>query len=178
MLDVATRSRLQLTPEVPRQRTAIGRRALSVPMQRLLKFECIRQGVTVFDYGCGRGDDVKHLVQLGINATGWDPFYFPDAPIVRADVVNLGFVINIIEDLDERVAVLQEAFNLARHVLSVSAMLTHNQPRKVTPFRDGVITQRGTFQKFYRQEELQRFIQACLGVEAVAVGRGIFFVNQ
>jgi hypothetical protein len=46
-------------------------------------------------------------------ATGWDPNFRPDADIIEADVVNIGFVINVIEDIDERIEALQKAYSLA-----------------------------------------------------------------
>ena len=32
----------------------------------------------IFDYGCGRGDDIRHLIAMGYKATGWDPVHRPD----------------------------------------------------------------------------------------------------
>ena len=40
-----------------------------------------------------------------------------------ADIVNLGYVVNVIEDPDERLATLQDAWHLAREVLVVAARL-------------------------------------------------------
>ena len=77
----------------------------------------------IFDYGCGRGDDIRGLKENGIEAAGWDPHYAPDERIESADIVNLGFVINVIEDFEERVQALSNAYGLARHILVVSAML-------------------------------------------------------
>ena len=37
----------------------------------------------------------------GLDAVGWDPHFAPDTPKEPTDVVNLGFVINVIEDSDE-----------------------------------------------------------------------------
>ena len=39
---------------------------------------------SLFDYGCGRGDDVRGLVENGLDAAGWDPYYAPDNPIQSA----------------------------------------------------------------------------------------------
>ena len=48
---------------------------------------------------------------------GWDPTFRPDAPLHEADVVNLGYVINVIEDTQERAATLRHAWALAQQVL-------------------------------------------------------------
>jgi DNA phosphorothioation-associated putative methyltransferase len=161
---------------VQRHRTALSRTALSAPMQSLIRYGLVRSNTTVFDYGCGKGSDLEGLTALGIHASGWDPFFRPNDPIAEADVVNLGFVINVIEDFDERVAALQGAFRLARHLIAVSAMLSHSAPQAARCYRDGVLSSRDTFQKYYRQEELQQFIESVLDEEAVPVAQGIFYV--
>ncbi len=61
----------------------------------------------VLDYGCGHGDDVKRLEQAGIRAFGWDPAHRPDGPRREADVVNLGYVVNVIENSEERAQTLR-----------------------------------------------------------------------
>ncbi len=45
-----------------------------------------------------------------------------------------------------------------------------------TPFADGYLTSRGTFQKFYEQHELKHWIDQTLGVSAVPAAPGIFYV--
>ena len=45
-----------------------------------------------------------------------------------------------------------------------------------TPYKDGVITSRKTFQKYYAQSEFRNFLETSLGVEAIAVGQGIFIL--
>jgi hypothetical protein len=46
--------------------------------------------------------DVEALKALGYDAKGWDPAFQPNAPKVKSDVVNLGFVLNVIEEPQER----------------------------------------------------------------------------
>jgi hypothetical protein len=94
---------------VARHLTALVRYGFSAPVQALARYGLITPPVEVFDYGCGRGDDIRGLVTNGIAACGWDPHYAPDAPKREADLVNLGFVINVIEDLEERIEALQGA---------------------------------------------------------------------
>jgi len=96
-----------------RHRTAIQRYALSVPMQALHRHGYLDGAWTVFDYGRGKGDDVRILRHNGLEATGWDPHFAPDVPKMQADIVNLGFVINVIEDPEERAQALRNAYALA-----------------------------------------------------------------
>lgn len=109
---------------VHRHRTALQRYALSTPMQALWRHGYLVPDNDVFDYGCGRGDDVRMLAELGLTASGWDPHFAPDPERRAANVVNLGFVINVIENLEERAAALRAAFQLARRVLAVAALIS------------------------------------------------------
>lgn len=90
------------------------------PVKCLLRDGLLGKEVTFFDYGCGRGEDVELLTAEGIACGGWDPAYRPDAPRQEADVVNLGYVINVIENPEERSATLRRAWELCRQLLAVS----------------------------------------------------------
>ena len=128
-----------------------------------------------FDYGCGRGADVAGLSSLGVKAAGWDPVHWPAGTKMPADVVNLGYVVNVIEQPAERAQVLEEAWQLSRQTLIVAARLDWDVKSSQTmAFGDGVITSRGTFQKFFTHEELQEWIQSTLATEADAAGPGSF----
>jgi DNA phosphorothioation-associated putative methyltransferase len=48
--------------------------------------------------------------------------------------------------------------------------------REQVEFGDGVLTRRGTFQKFYQQDELKAYLEAQLGTEAVPAALGVFYV--
>lgn len=110
----------------------------------------------VFDYGCGYGGDVDRIANLGYTSSGWDPYYFPDRDRTPADIVNLGYILNVIEDTEERHQALVAAWSLARKVLIVAAQVLVNAPsRNPIPYGDGVVTRNNTFQKYYQQEELK-----------------------
>jgi hypothetical protein len=83
--------------QAARQLTALVRYNFSAPVQTLARYGFLDGRHRVFDYGCGRGDDLRGLAENGLQAAGWDPFY-PDGALAPADIVNLGFVINVIED--------------------------------------------------------------------------------
>jgi DNA phosphorothioation-associated putative methyltransferase len=169
-------SELQSGTSIRRHLTALSRSNFSVPVQALLRHALIGPDTTVFDYGCGKGDDVRNLCINGIPAAGWDPHYASDATKHSARVVNLGFVINVIEDIDERVAALRGAFALTEGVLAVAAMLTSQMPSDGRPYRDGYLSSRNTFQKYYSQAQLRDFIEHTLDESAIAVVPGVFFV--
>ncbi|WP_128645422.1 DNA phosphorothioation-associated putative methyltransferase [Rhodococcus sp. BS-15] len=108
---------------VARHRTAMARTALSRPVETALADQILTTGMSFFDYGCGRGDDLRGLSALGYRASGWDPGHRPEAVRSSADVVNLGFVVNVIENPAERLETVRSAWGLARRVLIVSGRL-------------------------------------------------------
>ena len=162
---------------IPRHKTALVRRQLSRPIRLALDQEIISASTTVFDYGCGRGSDLRHLTDQGITCNGWDPMHRPDGAREPADVVNLGYVINVIETADERAASLREAWKLTQGVLLVTARLRLEElGADLVRYQDGFLTSRGTFQKFYDQAELRTFIDSTLDVSCVPAAPGVFYV--
>jgi DNA phosphorothioation-associated putative methyltransferase len=132
---------------------------------------------SVFDYGCGRGDDLRNLSALGFRVDGWDPSHRPETAPRPADVVNLGYVINVIEDQAERRETLQRAWSLAEQLLIVSARLAWEaKDLEGRPHADGLMTRTGTFQKFYEQIGLADCIEQALGVKPIAAAPGVFYV--
>lgn len=152
------------------------RRALSRPLRTALEDGLIEPGTTVLDYGCGLGGDVRTLASGGIDAVGWDPAHAVDGQLRASDVVNLGFVINVIEDEVERRETVRKAFSLARNVLVVSARLRDEAPSEARAHRDGILTRIGTFQRFYEQQELRAWIDEALGQRSIAAAPGVFYV--
>lgn len=160
-----------------RHRTAIRRDALSRPVRLALRHQLLNTEKSFFDYGCGRGDDVAALRESGYAAHGWDPYHLPSAEIQASDIVNLGYVINVIEDPIERSDTLRRAWNLARELLVVSARLEDERDHAhVAAVNDGWITQRGTFQKFFSHDELGSWIEQSLDEKPVAAGPGVYYV--
>ena len=84
---------------VQRQLTALVRTGLSAPVQLLIRHALMAPATHFFDCGSGRGGDIASLKAEGYRAQGWDPHYAADRPLQAADVVNLGFVVNVIDDL-------------------------------------------------------------------------------
>ena len=159
-----------------RHRTAIIRGTLSRPVRLAADLGLITSDRTFFDYGCGRGEDVAGLQAAGVHAAGWDPHFDPDAPKASADVVNLGYVINVIPDPGERHQAVRDAWTLAEAALVVSARLDIER-RSLACGRacgDGYLTGHGTFQRFYTQAELRAWLDEVLGTETIAIAPGVF----
>ncbi|MFG1442719.1 DNA phosphorothioation-associated putative methyltransferase [Xanthobacter agilis] len=162
---------------IHRHRTAMVRHELSQPMAIMVRHGLLKPGGKVFDYGCGQGDDIRILTAAGIDAAGWDPHFRPDEPLSAAPIVNLGFVLNVIENPAERWDALKRAWTLTERILSVSTMIVGQVPvGGLKPHADGYLTSRGTFQKYFQQAELAAFISQTLSTGGTAVAPGIFLV--
>ena len=170
-------AQLPEAPEIERHRAAIVRTEISKPVRLAIESAILDQDNTFFDYGCGHGGDVERLLKQGYTSTGWDPYYQPDNALVCADVVNLGYVINVIEDPGERREALLKAWELTQKVLIVAAqVLIDDRSSGQIAYGDGIVTRRNTFQKYYEQEELKAYIDQVLEVDAIPVALGIYFV--
>ncbi|HET9873192.1 MAG TPA: DNA phosphorothioation-associated putative methyltransferase [Propionibacteriaceae bacterium] len=162
---------------VARHKTALTRVALSRPLATALSDGLLASGASVFDYGCGKGDDIRNLRALGYEVDGWDPTHRPTAERRSAELINLGYVVNVIERRDERADVLRRAWDLAEGVLVVSARMTWDaRDLAGRPLGDGLVTRSGTFQKFYEQTEMCEWIERTLGKKPHAAAPGIFYV--
>lgn len=149
---------------IARHKAAMVRTQISRPVKLAIETEILTPQQTFFDYGCGYGGDVERLASEGYQCAGWDPFYFPEQNITSADIVNLGYIINVIEDTKERREVLIKAWELTQKVMIVAAQVLLDDPnRGLVVYGDGVVTNRKTFQKYYQQEELKFYIDQVLG---------------
>jgi DNA phosphorothioation-associated putative methyltransferase len=163
--------------EIQRHKTAISRDKLSLPMQTLANRGFLNGEYSIFDYGCGKGGDLNELLNNNIEAYGWDPVFKLETELIASDIVNLGYVINVIENQDERKDTLIKAYQLANKLLVVSAMIgNENVLTKFTPYKDGVVTKNNTFQKYFSQAELSNYVERTLNTSCIPVAPGIIFI--
>lgn len=149
---------------------------LSRPLRLALESGVIRPDDDVFDFGCGHGHDIGFLQELGHTASGWDPNHLPQGELRASAVVNLGYVLNVIEDPREREATLKRAWHLARRALVV-AVRTNNETQFIangSEYADGVLTGAETFQRFFGQAEARLFIDDVLDTSAIPLAVGVF----
>jgi len=167
----------EFQPKIDRHKAAIRRPDLSKPVRLALEAGLFSEDTTFFDYGCGHGEDIKRIGDRGFTCSGWDPFYRPHTERTNADVVNLGYVINVIEKPNERREALLKAWELCQKALIVSAqVLISDIAQGQIAYSDGIVSSRNTFQKYFEQEELKTYIDQVLGVDSVPVALGIYFV--
>ena len=165
--------------EVFRHRTALKRKKLSSCMGALVDSSLVTNKCEIFDYGCGRGDDVSILAQNNFEkVSGWDPYFAKDNAIPKkSEFVSLSFVLNVIEDADERHSVLKKAFKIASKALVFSVMLEHqNTLQFAYPFNDGYLTSIYTFQKYYSAPEIEAVVKKQLNETPIKLGPGIYIV--
>lgn len=163
---------------IRRAQTAIGRGGgFSRPVRLAMEAGFVAETHSFFDYGCGRGEDIQLLRDFGVDADGWDPSHRPNTSLRASDVVNIGYVVNVIEDPHEREHALRSAWDLSGRVLIVAARLIFDGrlPRS-DPFSDGCLTSRTTFQKFFSQTELREWVDTTLEVASVPAAPGVLFV--
>jgi hypothetical protein len=62
-------------------------------------------------------------------------------------------------------------------LLVVSALIQETvETDRANQYRDGIITKRNTFQKYFEQQELQQYIEDALNCTAIPVSLGVFYV--
>ena len=165
--------------QVFRYRTALKRRKLSSCMGALIDSSLVTRKSQIFDYGCGRGDDVAILQFSEFeNVSGWDPHYAKDNPIpASSEFVNLSFVLNVIEDEEERYRVLRSAFQISSKALVFSVMLHHqNTLQFARPYKDGFLSSINTFQKYYSATEIEQVVQTILEERPIKMAAGVYIV--
>ena len=158
--------------------TAMRRVELSRPLRVAIEEGVIAPGDSVFDYGSGHGRDVEFLRQLGYSASGWDPVHSPEATISSAQIVHLGYVLNVIDEPRARATTLRNAWHLAERALVVAVRSTHELASIARPtgHADGFRTGAETFQKLFGQLEARDYLTEQLTRDAIPLTVGTFVV--
>ena len=77
------RAENDLQPEIQRHRAAIRRSDFSLPLKCVLRDNLLGHGDSLFDYGCGHGDDLRQLQSLGFASTAGIRYIGPTCPGFR-----------------------------------------------------------------------------------------------
>jgi hypothetical protein len=133
---------------------------LSLTARNLLKHKLLTEQDTHLDYGCGYGKDVEILKAKGYQSIGYDPYYFPDCPTEKADVVTCAYVLNVLTQRSDRILVLKQCWDKTRKRLIVSA----EAGKKVT--------------HLFSLAELRATIEIALERRASRLDKGIFLVER
>lgn len=123
--------------------TAIKRKTLSVPVRWLHKKGMI--GKIVYDYGCGKGDDIDNLRELDHWAAGHDPNHKPvDKQVINdslwcSDTVLCTYVLNVL-DHNKQAGIINRIKSYMN--INTTAYITVRRDIK----KEG-LTKRGTYQE-------------------------------
>jgi len=137
-------------------RTAISRKTASKPT-RLLEAKGLLRGL-IIDYGCGKGADVEYLKEKGYKVVGFDPNYRPTYSLLvpnTYDTVLCNYVLNVVPP-KIRHEILKKIHLILKCGGKAFITVRDISEGKIggTPYEDGVITSRGTFQKLFTPKEL------------------------
>lgn len=161
---------------VAREKTAIGRGDLSMPVRQALRDGLIKVETSLLDYGCGRGQDVARLRKMNLDAHGWDPHFAPDSPLLPKDIVLLNYVLNVIEDPAERREAVTKAWGLAKKAMVVSCRLQWERSAvRGTSIADGIVTSRNTFQHFFAPREIRDLVESVTESKCISPTPGVVY---
>ena len=161
---------------VAREKTAIGRGDLSMPVRQALRDGLIKVETSLLDYGCGRGQDVARLRKMNLDAHGWDPHFAPDSPLLPQDIVLLNYVLNVIEDPAERREAVTKAWGLAKKAMVVSCRLQWERSAvSGTSLADGIVTSRNTFQHFFAPREIRDLVESVTESKCISPTPGVVY---
>jgi ubiquinone/menaquinone biosynthesis C-methylase UbiE len=128
-------------------------------MRDLVEGGYLRPGMTVLDFGCGWGEDIRYLerqqrrsgVVLGYDPHekfGWNAF-----PATKLEVITMIYVLNVIPDAHERWLALTKAWDLVKPggFLFIACRTPTDIRESVRRYKwrrhhDGYLTGRRTFQ--------------------------------
>jgi exonuclease III len=98
--------------------TAMGRSEPSAVARAIAASELVNgKRPKIFDFGCGRGKDLRFYQGLGFEADGWDPyepFGLSKRPTGQYDIVTCTFVLNVLPNPYERVRTLLDSLSFTR----------------------------------------------------------------
>lgn len=134
------------------------RKYLSWMARTAITQNILGQEETHLDYGCGRGSDVKILNSNGYQSVGYDPYYFPDYPTQKADVVTCGYVLNVLTNRSDRLDVVKKCWDLTDSKLIVAAQTGRITNLSLT--------------------ELRAIVEIATGHRAIKIAKGMFLVSR
>jgi hypothetical protein len=155
-------------------KTAIGRQSSSVSAK--MAVDLVHPNDKIFDWGCGREDDLKYYKANGITAEGWDPHFKPaphPSELINGsfNFVVCSFVLNVIKDASERQHCIGGIYEFlpdgGRGMFAVrTAKDIHLQAEKGNwgwLQTGGWLTGKGTFQIGFNQAELEKCVYDVFG---------------
>lgn len=142
-------------------------------MSYLLKNNILSKEDYILDYGCGFGKDITYLKENSFKYVwGYDK-YIPnysnrDYQEQLYSQIYCFYVLNTIENNTERIETLQNIYSLLNTngtayiaVRSIDEFYK-NKSKLYIEHKDGIITTRHTFQKYFSRKDIEELIQNSL----------------
>lgn len=175
----------QVHSPIKRAKTAMSTKTPSAPTKILFEKNIIKN--KVLDWGCGKGRDSKFLVENGFDVLSYDKYHkpTPDPHSIDFSEINtilLNYVLNVIENQNERTDLLKEIYSYANNkclvlisVRSKKEIETFAKKSNWKNFNDGYITTRNTFQKGFTQDELSKLIENLIEIIEIIDNRSYIY---
>ena len=153
--------------EIQRHKTAISRKKESLPAYYLMEcYKVYDWSKSLLDWGCGKGKDLEYYQQFLSKVMGYDPYWQPELPNEMFDIVTCSYVLNVIEDPDERFEVVKQMSSYLKKggTILLSTRACSEIKKAATKsnwddFNDGFRTSKGTFQVGLSTNDLQSYLQ-------------------
>ena len=110
--------------------SAINRKYPSPAARALVKHS--EEGETILDYGCGYGNDAKYYERRKRICFNYDPYYFPELPTKKFDIVICSYVVNVVPSLREKIEVIRKAWSFTKETLIVSICPATGRKERIT----------------------------------------------
>ena len=152
------------------ENTAIPRKTGSKPLKDAIKRRWVRAGDRILDFACGRGADIAWLKSEGYDVAGFDPhepFGWSSAPTGHFDIVNVIYLVNVLDDAQARRVALERAWAYVRPggwmmvVARTDREINAQAAAKGWPsWRDGYWSNRtrGMFQRGHSVDDLRALV--------------------
>ena len=156
-------------------KTAIKRNKLSSPVQMLYNDDQLQEGMKLFDYGHGRGDDITGLAKMGFEIDGYDPNHYITGYSVDSpddikkeyyDFVLCTYVLNTIPWALTRLGVVRRIYSLldvggkASFAVRTDKDVARSVGEGWKEYEDGWITTANTFQTGHSRSALYLLLMA------------------
>jgi DNA phosphorothioation-associated putative methyltransferase len=163
-----TANRRRMMSEFNREKTAIARTEPSAPAKWAYENGFFGELVPdeepfIYDWGCGKGKDAEWLQDLGYTVAAYDPNHFPcnvpeDFLFGPVDVILCNYVLNIINDPEEREALLQQIADTGVKTIIISVRSDIDRAAQKGEWKrygDGYVTSHNTFQRNYDLSDIE-----------------------
>ena len=167
-----------------RDKTAIHRTRLSAPFQKLISHDIAKRSlllsnISILDYACGFGDDVKSLQNMGFQTVGYDVYHCSNTSVLiprKHQIISCLFCINVIEYERERAKLIHWLWTYLKPELLLLSIRNSVSKKGLKEVRTTI----GTYQKAFNAKEFRKLVVSSLPGEdytLTSAGSEVLFVS-